>query len=146
VTPGDDAGVWISRTQRIPEHEIEVQRAHAGGPGGQHVNKTATKIVLRYRPASSSALTAEQRERVLIALERRLTVDGDVVIHSSEHRSAERNLEAARARLAALLRQALERPKSRRPTRPTRGSRARRLETKRRRGERKRERRAPGAD
>jgi ribosome-associated protein len=137
----DADGLVISGTKRIPDREIEVERVRSGGPGGQHVNKVATKVVLRFSPGSSSAFSAEERERVLLAVASRLNAVGELVIQANEHRSAERNLDAARARLAALLRQALIRPKVRRATRPTRASGRRRLETKRRVADRKRERR-----
>lgn len=141
-----EEGLWISRAKRIPENELGIQRVRSGGPGGQNVNKTASKIVLRFNPAASSAFDDAERALVLAALAGRLTTEGDLVIHSSEHRSAERNLDAARSRLAAALRQALVRPKVRRATRPTRSSGVRRLDAKRQRSERKRDRRASDPD
>lgn len=140
MSEGDAGGLWISRTKRIPEQELEIQRVRSGGPGGQNVNKTASKVVLRFRPATSTAFTPDERELIERALSHRLNQAGELVIHSNEHRSAGSNLEAARERLAAWLRAALTRPKLRRPTRPSRGSVARRLLDKRRRSDRKRER------
>ena len=135
-------GVWISPTRCIPESELHVQRVRSGGPGGQNVNKTASKIVLRFHPGSSTAFSAEERARLAVTLAGRLTGDGELVLHASEHRSAERNLEAAHARLAQWLREGLARPKARRATRPSRSAGRRRLEAKRQRSERKRERRS----
>jgi ribosome-associated protein len=125
----------------VPASELSVELARSGGPGGQNVNKVATKVVLRFVPAQSRAFDDRARARVLERLAAKLTARGEIVIHSSEHRSAERNLDAARVRLSELLRRALARPKPRRPTRPTTGSRMRRLEAKRRTGETKRARR-----
>lgn len=142
----DADGLELSGTKRIPEREIEVERVRSGGPGGQHVNKVATKIVLRFAPGLSSAFSPEERERVLRAVATKLTLRGELVIQANEHRSAERNLEAARARLAGMLRQALVRPKIRRATRPTRASGLRRLDAKRRASDRKRDRQGPDAD
>lgn len=146
MPPRGSEGLPLPGGRRIPEHELRVQRVRSGGPGGQNVNKTATKVVLRFAPGASSAFDAVERELLLARLAERLTSKGEVVIHANEHRSAEQNLEAARARLAAMLRAALIRPKVRRPTRPPRAAGLRRLEGKRRRSDVKRGRRGPEAD
>jgi ribosome-associated protein len=125
----------------IPSEELEVRFSRAGGPGGQNVNKVETKVDLRFRPGTSRVLDATLRARVLDRLAGRLTVEGELVVVASSARDRARNLEEARGRLANLLRAALVAQTPRRPTRPTRGSQRRRLESKRRRSDVKRERR-----
>lgn len=137
------AGIRITRTLSIPEAEIDVSFARAGGPGGQHVNTSSTKVELRFDVATSPSLTEEQRARLLERLSSRLTNDGVLVLHASEHRSQTRNREAVVARFAELLRDALRTSKLRRPTRPSRGAKERRLDEKKRRAETKRLRQPP---
>ncbi|MDT0213685.1 alternative ribosome rescue aminoacyl-tRNA hydrolase ArfB [Rothia sp. ARF10] len=115
--------------------ELVERFSRASGPGGQGVNTTDSRVELEFDPASSTSLSATQAARVVEVLADSL-VRGRVVVVASEHRSQLRNRAAARERLAALLREALAPPPPpRRPTRPTKGSQRRRLETKRRRGE-----------
>lgn len=140
------SGLRISASRRIPEHELHVQRVRSGGPGGQNVNKTSSKIVLRFAPGTSAAFDAEERSRVIAKLAHRLNSAGEIVLHANEERSAERNLDAARTRLARLVAEALVKPKVRRPTRPSRASGLRRLDAKRRRGATKRGRRSEDAE
>lgn len=125
----------------IPAEELDVRFARAGGPGGQNVNKVETKVDLRYRPATSRVLTDDQRARILARLGGRLTLEGELIVVSTTYRDRARNVEDARAKLAGELRDALHVVKARRPTKPTRGSDRRRLESKRRRSDTKRERR-----
>jgi len=126
----------------IPAAELRAEAARAGGPGGQNVNKVASKVVLRFAPLASRAFDEAQRARLAERLEGRLNQAGELVIHASTHRERLRNLEDARRRLAATLLAALARPRRRVATKPTRGSKRRRLEGKRRRGEVKRTRRS----
>ncbi|HKK51854.1 MAG TPA: alternative ribosome rescue aminoacyl-tRNA hydrolase ArfB [Myxococcota bacterium] len=118
----------------IPGDEIEEQASRSGGPGGQHVNTSATRVTLRWRLRDTRGLPAEARVRAEARLRRRLTRDGELIVHASSHRSRQRNREQARERLREIVDEALRRAPPRKPTRPTRGSRERRLETKRQRG------------
>lgn len=133
--------LYVSASLSIPRHELAVRASRAGGAGGQHVNTSSTRVELEWNVTRSRALSDAQRERLTRALASRLTADGTVRVVASERRSQTQNREAAEARLAALVRRALVVPKRRRPTKPTRASVERRLEDKRRRGERKRKRR-----
>lgn len=128
-------GPGVSQGLSIPAGELQERFSRSSGPGGQGVNTTDTRVELLFDPASSSALTEVQRARVLAALEERL-VDGHLVVAASEFRSQLRNRRAARERMAALLRDAVAPPgPARRATRPTAGSRRRRIEAKKRRGQ-----------
>jgi ribosome-associated protein len=132
----------ISETLTIPARELEYTAVASGGPGGQNVNKVATKVLLRWDLPHSQALPEWARERVrVLAGTRRLDSEGRVLISSSTTRSQDRNLELARERLAALIRDSLARPRTRRATRPSRASKARRLDAKRQQGEKKQRRR-----
>jgi len=125
----------------LPPEELRVSFARSGGPGGQNVNKVASKAVLRFSVRESHCLSDGQRHLLLRRLGGRLTTEGELVIHASRHREQARNVEDARERLAETLRGALVEPKKRKNTRPTRGSQRRRLESKRRRGQVKADRR-----
>lgn len=129
----------------IPESELRERFSRASGPGGQGVNTTDSRVELLWSPESSAALTDSQRDRLLQRLSHRL-VDGDVVIVASEHRAQLRNREAARVRLGGLVAEALRPQRARRATRPTLGSKRRRLDAKSRQSERKYLRQRPGPD
>lgn len=117
----------------IPEAELRWRFSRSSGPGGQGVNTTDSRVELIFEVAASTALTEQQRARVLQRLSNRL-VDGVLTVVASEYRSQLRNRDAARARLDAMLRAALAPdPPTRRPTRPSRAARERRLADKRRR-------------
>ncbi len=133
----------ITSRLTLPPDELEVSFARSGGPGGQNVNKVESKVQLRFSIRESRSLSEGQRHLILQRLGARLTGDGDLLIQASNHRERARNMTDARERLAALLRGALAPVKKRRKTRPTRASRERRLESKRRRGQTKRDRRRP---
>jgi ribosome-associated protein len=107
----------------------------ASGPGGQHVNKVATAVELRFDVANSPSLPDDLRQRLLARRDRRLTDDGVLVISAQRFRTQERNREDARARLAAIVQAALHVPKKRIATRPTKGSQERRLSGKRERSD-----------
>ncbi len=97
----------------IPDHELEITATRAGGPGGQHVNKTDTRITIRWNVKQSTALDAQQKARILQTLKSVLTEDGDVIIHNSETRSQHKNKELALLNLAQKIRKALYVPKKR---------------------------------
>jgi ribosome-associated protein len=145
--PGGDLpirpGPGLSDGLIIPASELVERFSRSPGPGGQSVNTSDTRVELEYDVAASSALTETQRRRALDALGNRL-VDGRLTVTASEHRSQLRNRNAARERLADLVRQAAAPPPpKRRPTRPTRGSQRRRIESKKQRGQVKQLRRRP---
>lgn len=127
--------IEIFRSLIIPDSELRELASRASGPGGQHVNKTSTRVTLRWRPADSEALSDEQRARLLEQLEGRLTRSGEIVVDADRFRSRARNRELASERLAEIVREALHEAAPRKPTRPTRGSKERRHAAKARRGE-----------
>ena len=137
----DDVRVDASLT--IPGDELVIRASRAGGPGGQHVNTTSSRIELRWDVRTSRAPDDAQRSRLLERLASRLTADGVLVLHASEHRSQLRNREAAVARLRTLVADALVEPEERRATRPSRAAKRRRLDEKRVRGRTKELRRRP---
>ena len=114
----------------IPEREIWFTASRSGGPGGQHVNTTSSKITLHWYPGSSAAFTPDQRRRVLRSLANRISTDGELLLHCSENRSQLRNRTDACDRLAELVVQALKVRKRRKKTRPSRGAVERRLKAK----------------
>jgi len=138
--PADEGDIPVRPGLAIPEAELVELASRASGPGGQHVNKSATRVTLRWRPGESGVLSEAQRRRLLVALRGRLTRDGELVVHADRERSRRRNREAARARIAELVREGLEVPRHRRKTAPTRASRLRRRDEKRQRGDLKRKR------
>ena len=130
----------------IPEDELDEQMSRASGPGGQHVNKTSTRISIRWSVTTTRALTETERARVLAALRSRVTKTGYLVVHADTHRSLTRNRLLARERLAALVVDALRVEKHRTKTKPSRAAKARRRESKRRRGSVKESRSRPRLD
>jgi ribosome-associated protein len=130
----------VTNSVRIPQHEIDVTFTTSGGPGGQHANKNATRVELRLDLETSIAFSVAQRARVIDRLgpELRVVVD--------ETRSQLRNRTLAEERLVARLQTALHVQRARRATRPTRGSKDRRLKAKKGRSETKRQRQRPGRD
>ena len=123
--------------------ELDYRATRSGGPGGQHVNTSSTRIELWWDIGASPALTDEQRTRLLARLATRLDGEGRLRIVASESRSQLRNREAATERLREVVAAALAVPKPRKRTKPSRAAKAARLEAKRRRSATKRERRPP---
>lgn len=130
----------------IPDDELEIRATRSGGPGGQHVNTSATRVEVVWDVRSSPSLTEPRRARLLERLAARLDRRGRIRVVAAAHRSQRRNLTDAVERLQALVRDALAVPKPRKATRPPRAAAAQRVDAKRRRGARKRERRPPGTD
>lgn len=134
--------VRVSPAVIVPPHELQWRFSRSGGPGGQGVNTTDSRVELSLDISTSTAFPPVLRQRVLHRLSERL-VDGVLTVTASEHRSQLRNREAAMARLCELLRDAVAPPaKPRRPTRPTRAAKERRLADKRRHSELKKQRRS----
>jgi ribosome-associated protein len=114
----------------IPDDEFDVAYARSGGAGGQHVNKTSSKVQLRFHLRASTALSAEVKARLRKAAPGRLTDDGDLLIVSERGRDQKANLEDAKDKLASLIRAHLLPPKPRTKTKPSKGSVRRRLQDK----------------
>jgi ribosome-associated protein len=135
-----------SPTLRLPLAELDYRASRSGGPGGQHVNTSSTRIEVWWDIAASPALTEAQRQRLLSRLASRLDGSGRLRLVSSGSRSQLRNREEVTERLREIVAGALVVPKTRKRTRPSRAARAARLESKRRRSATKRDRRAPKAE
>lgn len=129
----------------IPDAELTWRFSRSSGPGGQHVNTTDTRVELTWSLETTQVLTETQRERARTALRSRL-VDGRVTVVASQYRSQLRNRDDARVRLEQLVARAIVPPRTRRATKPSRASQARRLDDKTRRGELKRQRRSSSWD
>jgi ribosome-associated protein len=136
----------ITKRIHIPEAELEEQFIRASGPGGQHVNKAATAVQLRFDVENSPSLPNDVRKRLKVLAGNRLTKDGELILEASQHRSRAKNRADARERLSRLIRRAAKPPARRKKTRPTRASKERRLRNKRARSEKKRRRKPPRLD
>ena len=133
--------IHVTEDLTIDESELEVKFVRSGGPGGQHVNKVATAVQLRFDVGGSPSLPEDVRARVAELAGNRISYDGIVTIEANRFRSQKRNREDAVERLVELLRRGAEKPKKRRQTKPTVTARKRRLEDKRHRSTVKEKRR-----
>lgn len=129
--------IRVNAQIELNEREIQEEFVRASGPGGQNVNKVSTAVQLRFDVAHSPSLPDPVRERLIKLAGRRLTLDGILIIEAERFRSQRRNRDDALERLIALIQEACEVDKPRRPTRPTLASKKRRLDSKQRRGETK---------
>ena len=138
--------VEISPSVSINDDEIQIDFVRASGPGGQNVNKVSSAAQLRFDIRSSPSLEADVKERLERIAGSRVTEDGILIIEAKRYRTQEQNRFDALQRLRALVQKALEKPKTRRKTRPTPASRQKRLQAKRQRGDVKRLRGRPTLD
>jgi len=134
------ADIVVTPRLTIPAGELEIAFSRSGGPGGQNVNKVSSKVDLRWNPLTSMALTHDDRALLLEKLRNRLTTDGTLIVTSTLTRDQIKNREDATSKLALIVRAALDRPKPRKPTKVSKGSKRRRVADKRRHSEIKRNR------
>ncbi len=114
----------------IPEHELEISASRAGGPGGQHVNTSSTRITVRWNVHTTTALNDAEKERVMQKLQSQITTEGDILVHHSSSRSQQQNKEAAIKLLTHKIQQALHIPKKRMKTRVSKNAKEARLQAK----------------
>jgi ribosome-associated protein len=136
----------VNDTLSIPRSELDVRVSRASGAGGQHVNKTSSRVEIFWNIPGSRALSEEQRFRLTEKLASKLTTEGSIRVVASDMRSQSRNRDLAEERLADLVRRALIIPKRRRATKPTRAAKEARLESKKRHSTKKRDRRTTSLD
>jgi ribosome-associated protein len=131
----------VNESVSIPRTELDVRVSRSSGAGGQHVNKTSSRVEIFWNVVASRAVSEEQRARLREKLASRLTAEGSIRVVASDMRSQSRNRELAEERLADLVRRALVIPRKRRATKPTRAAKEARLESKKRHSTKKRDRR-----
>jgi ribosome-associated protein len=153
MTPGSEPAdaiptdaIRVNESVEIPRGEIEVKTSRSSGAGGQHVNKTSSRVELSWNIALSKALDDEQRDRLLSRLASRLSEEGAIRVVASDTRSQLRNREAAEKRLAETIAKALLVPKKRKPTRRPRAANEARLTEKKKHSDKKRDRQQRLAD
>jgi ribosome-associated protein len=134
--------IEINSSLSLDENEIGLEFIRSSGPGGQHVNRSATAVQLRFNVLESPSLPDTVRQRLLKLAKNRINSEGFLILTAEEHRSQTRNREAVIERLVELIRMAAQKPRPRRKTKPSRAAKMRRLEEKRRRGEIKKRRRS----
>ncbi|MBI85813.1 MAG: aminoacyl-tRNA hydrolase [Planctomycetaceae bacterium] len=136
----------VNRQIRVPLEEFEFRYDRSSGPGGQNVNKVNSKVTLRWSVVNSTSLPEEVRARLLQKFGGRITKNGEIVVASQRYRDQPRNQEDCLEKVRKMLEQVATAPKRRKPTKPTRGSRERRLKDKRVRSDTKRGRRNTSLD
>jgi ribosome-associated protein len=144
--PASENLLAVDDSLSIPRNELDVRVSRASGAGGQHVNKTSSRVEIFWNIPASRALNDDQRTRLLDKLSSRLTTEGSIRVVASDMRSQSRNRDLAEERLVELVRRALMVPRKRKPTRPTRAAKEARLETKKRHSNKKQQRRGPSLD
>jgi ribosome-associated protein len=140
------ADLYVNSRLTIADKEITISAARSSGPGGQNVNKVNSKITLRWSPMRCQRLSADWRDRFLARHRNRINREGDLVLHSERYRDQGRNLADVRGKLVDMLLECQAEAKTRKPTRPTLGSKRRRLDRKRRQSQKKQGRQKPGRD
>ena len=141
----EEDALVVSGRVRVPLSTIEFQYSRSGGPGGQNVNKVSSRVQLRW-PVMTAELPEEVRTRFIAVNRNRITKEGDFLIVSQEHRDQPRNREACLLKLQELLRASLVVPRTRKKSKPTKGSKERRLKEKRHGAERRAARRVDGGE
>src|SRR5687767_4688874 len=146
TSPPTASSLVVNESVAIPRSELDVRVSRSSGAGGQHVNKTSSRVEIFWNIPSSRAVSEEERSRLMTKLASKLTTEGSIRVVASDMRSQSRNRELAEERLTELVRRALVIPKKRRPTRPTKASKEARLEEKKRRAKKKSERQQKSFD
>jgi ribosome-associated protein len=137
----DETTLQVNAALAIPRAELQHRASRSGGAGGQHVNTSSTRIELLWDLTHSTAVSEEQRQRLLEKLHARLDAEGNVRVVASDRRSQLQNRESAEERLVEIVRRALVVPKKRKATRPSKAAKEKRLNEKKRRSRQKRDRR-----
>jgi ribosome-associated protein len=138
--------IQITHRIQLDESELKWEFTRSAGPGGQNVNRLETAVQLRFDAANSPSLPEDVRRRLLALRDHRVLDSGEVLINASRFRSQGKNREDAQDRLTELIRKAATPPKKRRPTKPSKGAKERRLQSKKQRSSTKRLRGRPGED
>ncbi len=138
--------IFINEMIQIPDEQLEWSFARSGGPGGQNVNKVASKATLRWNFSNSTALTAEMKDRLQVKYPSRVTNEGELVITSQKTRDQDRNKQDCLEKLIAIIRSVLVVPKPRKKTKPTKASQARRVAEKRHKAINRAKRQIPDED
>ena len=146
TSPPTASSLVVNESVAIPRSELDVRVSRSSGAGGQHVNKTSSRVEIFWNIPASRAISDDERSRLLAKLASKLTTEGSIRVVASDMRSQTRNRELAEERLADLVRRALTVPRKRRPTRPTQASKEARLDEKKRRASKKRDRQQKSFD
>ena len=145
-SPDGSRGLMWRSDRWIPWAEIDISQLTRGGPGGQHANRSATAIDLRWSPVNSNAFSEAEQQRLICAISSRIDGEGRIRIVASDERSAARNRQLALKRLSMMVSDALRPRRPRRPTKPTKSSREKRIQQKKNRSQLKKDRRKQGHD